>query len=281
MVDRRGWPSEYVPHAAISIGITVQREVLRSLADKPIFRGCGLLARFLYSLPQSSLGYRKTDPAPVPPDVIETYRRNILSLLSMPFDTDEEGHKTAHVVSLDRDAQTLLRNFQERLEPQLAPYGELGSMNDWAGKLCGAVLRLAGLLHAASQDSYQGRPWEIPISAQTMRQALRMGEYLVLHARAAFSEMGADPLVERARFILGWLERRNLQTFTQRDLFLGIRSDPRFRRVELIRPVLDFLMEHGCLRMRETERSAPGRRPSPTFEVNPFLSNPTEGSSID
>ena len=50
-VDRRGGPPEYVERPCLTIGLTVQPEVLQGLADRPGFRGRGLLARFLYSLP--------------------------------------------------------------------------------------------------------------------------------------------------------------------------------------------------------------------------------------
>lgn len=276
MVDRRGRPSEYVPQAAVTIGITVQREVLRGLAERPAFRGCGLLARFLYSVPKSWLGRRKSEPPAVPSYVRERYRRNIMNLLTLPFGTDENNEPAARTISLDAAAHTLFKTYQEQLEPQLAPYGELGHLSDWAGKLCGAIARLAALLHAAEAVHTGNKPWDWPITGETMTRTLQLAGYLVAHARAAFAEMGTDPLVEQARFVLGWLERKDLRTFTQRDLFEGVKGDPRFKRVESLRPAIDLLLEHGWLRRREAERTGPGRKPSPMFELNPHAgSSPT------
>jgi replicative DNA helicase len=63
-VDRRGRAPEYVERPCLTIGLTVQPEVLQGLASRPGFRGRGLLARFLYSLPASWSA--AASPAPHP-----------------------------------------------------------------------------------------------------------------------------------------------------------------------------------------------------------------------
>jgi replicative DNA helicase len=65
-VDRRGRPPEYVQRPCLTIGLTVQPEVLQGLASRPGFRGRGLLARFLYSLPASLVGRRQAGAPPSP-----------------------------------------------------------------------------------------------------------------------------------------------------------------------------------------------------------------------
>jgi replicative DNA helicase len=66
-VDRRGRPPEYVDRPCLTIGITVQPDVLRGLADRPGFRGRGLLARFLYSLPKAWPTGTRSSCKPSPP----------------------------------------------------------------------------------------------------------------------------------------------------------------------------------------------------------------------
>jgi replicative DNA helicase len=65
-VDRRGRAPEYVERPCLTIGLAVQPDVLQGLASRPGFRGRGLLARFLYSLPQSLVGHRQPGPHPSP-----------------------------------------------------------------------------------------------------------------------------------------------------------------------------------------------------------------------
>lgn len=54
-VDRMGRAPEFINQPVLTLGLTVQPEVIRGLATKPGFRGRGLLGRFLYSLPTSPL----------------------------------------------------------------------------------------------------------------------------------------------------------------------------------------------------------------------------------
>ncbi|MEE9271255.1 MAG: DUF3987 domain-containing protein, partial [Candidatus Krumholzibacteria bacterium] len=76
-VDRRSGQDVYMQHPALTMGLSPQPEVLRGLADKPGFRGRGLLARFLYVLPPSRLGYRTMNGKPVPIEVVTAYRNGI------------------------------------------------------------------------------------------------------------------------------------------------------------------------------------------------------------
>src|SRR4030095_11059617 len=72
-VDRRGRPPEFVERPCLTIGLAVQPEVLRGVAGGPGCSGRGLLARFLYSLPESLVGRRQAGAPPVPPAVADRY----------------------------------------------------------------------------------------------------------------------------------------------------------------------------------------------------------------
>jgi transcriptional regulator with XRE-family HTH domain len=132
-VDRIG-RSEFVKAPAITIGLAVQPDVIRGLAEKPGFRGRGLLGRFLYALPVSLLGHRDPDAPPVPNEIRAAYYSNVTALLALPFGTDENGDPWPHLLHLSSDAQARMRDFEVWLEPQLSEFGELGGMTDWAGK---------------------------------------------------------------------------------------------------------------------------------------------------
>jgi len=266
-IDRSG-RSEFVKAPAITIGLAVQPDVIRGLAGRPDFRGRGLLARFLYALPVSLLGHRNPDAPPVPDEIRSAYHANVLALLNLPFRSDENGDPGPHVLRLSSEAQGSVRHFEVWLEPQLSEFGELGGMTDWAGKLAGAVGRIAGILHMALMANTPS-PWETPISPETVERAIRIGRYLILHAQAAFAEMGADAVVEQAKTILRWIEHQNARHFTKRDVHQALRG--RFKRVEELDAPLALLLSHGSISSRpEPTGTGPGRKPSPRFEVNPL-----------
>jgi hypothetical protein len=265
-IDRVG-RSEFVKSPAITIGLAVQPEVIRGLAERPGFRGRGLLARFLYAVPVSLLGHRDPDPPPVPDEIRAAYHANVIALLNLPFGTDENGDPGPHVLRFSSDAQASVRHFEEWMEPQLSEFGDLGGMTDWAGKLVGAVGRIAGNLHMALFADTSA-PWETPIARETVEGAICIARYLIAHAKAAFAEMGADAVVEQAKTILRWIEHQNAHHFTKRDVHQALRG--RFKRVEELDAPLGLLCTHGYIGRRpESANVGPGRKPSPAFEVNP------------
>ncbi len=271
-VDRQGRPAEYVKRPALTLGLTVQPDVLHGLADKPGFRGRGLLARFLYALPQSLVGRRETNAPAVPPLVRSTYAQRLEALLALPYGTTVDGKPAPHVLRLDAGAQEFMQWLEGHIERELSEFGELGNMQDWGGKLFGAVARVAGLLHMAGHAG-KAAPWDTPINKHTVEAAWRIGEYLIPHARAAFADMGADPALEEARHILRWLARQaettEAATVTRRDIHQGNRG--RFKKAEAVDAPLSLLVEYGYLRKQARQaRHGAGQPASPTYEINPL-----------
>ena len=165
-VDRRGRPPEYVERPCLTIGLAVQPEVLRGLASRPGFGGRGLLARFLYSLPESLVGRRQPGAPPVPQAVADRYTLELQALaasLTMPAGDDGPA-----LLTLDPQAGELLLAFERDLEPRLAAdSGDLAHLAGWAAKLAGATCRLAALLHLAS---HLRDGWAQPISRRHLRR---------------------------------------------------------------------------------------------------------------
>jgi hypothetical protein len=195
----------------------------------------------------------------------------VLALLQLPSGTDATGKPVPRVLRLAPEGHSALQQFEAWVEPQLASCGDLGQMTDWAGKLVGAVARLTGIVHMVEYADTSA-PWERPIRQDSVECAIALGHYLIQHARAAYAEMGADPVIADAKHILAWIRRTEYRHFTRRDAFEGTKG--RFKRVEAMKPGLKLLMEHGFIRLRDTvERPGPGRKPSLTYDVNPSAHN--------
>lgn len=262
-VDRVGRPSDFIERPALTLGLAVQPDVLRGLTDKPGFRGRGLLGRVLYSLPGSLLGRRDVDPPRLPPAAKATYHQKLRALL------DTMVQDTPHELQLSVPARDRWYDFCRELEPRLAENADLGPIADWAAKLAGAVARIAALLHIAEQAETRA-PWEKPISRSTMEAAISIALYLAPHAKAAFSEMGADPAVADAKRILKWIESRAKTSFSVRELFQALKG--KFRRVAELEAPLTLLEERDYIRKQaRAEPQGPGRPPSQIYDVNPYV----------
>jgi replicative DNA helicase len=261
-VDRKSRPPEHVDHPALTLGLAVQPEILRAIARMPGFRGRGLLARILYAVPENNVGRRRIGTDSVPEDVRATYRANVQTLVMALHEWTDPA-----VLTLTPGAAAVLVELEREIEPQLLGDAELGHVADWAAKLVGATVRLAGLLHLA--DTVE-TSWARPIDEDTVRRAVTLARYFVRHALAVFDVMGADPLVEDARRVLRWIERYSVTAFTRRDAYQGTR--PYFVKVTDMDPALRLLEVHGYIRARyvAAPRSA-GRPPSPAWDTNPLV----------
>jgi hypothetical protein len=257
-----------IPCPALTIGVTVQPDVLRGLAAKPEFRGRGLLGRFLYALPASNLGYRDTNAPPLDAQAVADYGALLRRLLDIKPIEEADGHKRPHDLRLSPEAQHTFDALCAGVEIAMRTGNDLGHMTDWAGKFCGQVARIAGILHLAETQDVS-----LPVSEAVMKAAITIGRYLIAHAKAAYCEIGTDRAFDDARILTEWIKRKNLTEFSRRDAITDLPT--RFRRAEDLDRPLAILMERDFVRERQTERqSVRGRTPAPRYAVNPCFLNP-------
>lgn len=266
-VDRRTRESIFLENPRLTIGLSPQPDVLRGLAAKPGFRGRGLLARFLYLIPDSPLGYRTLGTQPMPKSVRDAYSAGIHAMLDWKPVLDEHGKGRPHTCRLSEQAQAEHHAFSLGIESQMRPGGDMEQFQDWAGKAPGAAARLAGVLHAIRHA--HGRPWEEQITKETMDDALEIMAVISRHSLAALDMMGTDPTIEAARTLWSWIERHRSAEFSVRDAFNALRST--FPRVRHLLSALDALQERGYVEVVETPHQKPGRPSSPTVRVRPDI----------
>jgi hypothetical protein len=255
---------EYIDAPALTIGLAVQPDVLKDIGKVKGFEGRGLLARFLYSLPVSTVGYRKIITNPVPETTAATYGARVINLtLSLAEWTDPA------VIQLSPDAALIA--YQDRIESKLKPRGgHLSHISNWAGKLAGATARMAALLHLAE---HLGEGYAHPVPEATMRAAIELGEYYTAHALAVFDVMGADAVLGRARSVLDALRDNGWEDVSRRDVFTVL-SRSEVPTVTDLEPALALLEDHGYLRSYQPERTGKrGRPPAPRLQVHPDLRN--------
>ena len=266
-IDRGNRPSEFIRSPALSIGCCVQPEVMRGLMQQKSFRGRGLLGRFLYQLPESLLGHRKTSPAEVNPMTESDYTSIMRKLLDLPVRQNGNGEFIPEVLKLGRNADDLFRSFREEIETTLGEFGIYATIKDWAGKLPGAVARIAGLMHIVEHVEHKLIP--TGISGGTIQNAIRLGQYFASHATSVFQIMGRDDSVALAEHIVHTIQRHDMRVFSKSDVHQKVR-----RRVdtpdELDGP-LKLLVDHNFIRHVPQASTGPGRKPSPAYETNPKL----------
>ncbi len=282
-IDRMGRASEQIDAACLTLGVCTQPGVLARLGETPQFREQGLLGRLLYSVPESLLGRRNPWPDPIPAATQAAYHSNlsalVLSLNTLGGDTDliftldddgkagpvthERPHR--HTLTFTTAGQDAIRDLLKDIEPRFLPGADLHHMSDWGGKLVGAIVRIAGLLHLA-QHFRDG--WNRPIDAATLANAAQLGQYFTAHAQAAYDAIGADPAVSDARAILEWIRNTRTPRFKASELLPS--NKHRFKKVTDLDAGLRVLETHGWIRRLPTPPiTGRGRPTAPTYDAHP------------
>jgi Protein of unknown function (DUF3987) len=275
-VDRVGRSSLYIPSPAITMGLAIQPIVIQGLADKSAFRGKGLLARFLYSMPESWIGSRKIDSHPVPDSVKQSYHDLIQKLACILTPSDGDHVPVGHVIRLSQNADQINFNWMQEVEVELDDGGQMEFMRDWGGKLVGLTMRLAGILHCV-EWSESSEPWNLEISRETMISAIKIAMYATPHAEATLELMHAeeDRGKSNAQYLWRRIEKKEWNRFSQRELHRA--TQKRFPDIGMLEEAVDLLIEYGYLRRIDPEINHKAGRPkSPEYEVNPEALNRRE-----
>ena len=236
------------PH--LSILVTVQPSVLQKVTANEELMSRGLCARFLYVICDSAVGRRLADPPEIAARAEQQYREGILRLL--------EGTGSGEL-TLSPEADALRLWWMDRIEPRLAGRWDYDAMRAWGGKLAGQTLRIAGLLHAAEH----AEPGAEPVSAETMRRAIRIADCLASHAEAAFRRDGDRE--DNLQYTL-----RRLQQTRPRTVRQALRCLTRFHRRAEMDPYLEELRQRNCIRISRQISPETGRS-SEIIELNPRL----------
>lgn len=255
-VDRAGRLA-HIDRPALSFLLLIQPDVMAEVANSRRFRSSGLLARFLYAVPESNVGRRDVRRhVGIPPEVAGEYERRLFELL------DGYGAKVEapRVIPLSDNARECWLMLAEEIEREQGAGGKFESITDWTSKLPGAVARIAALFELADSGL------DVPeVSFEAMDSAVALARRLISHARAAFGLLGTDPVDVDADAVLRWVRAGQLQEFTRRDAQKA--QEGRFRSVDRLQRALARLIQ--CDVLRETKRHNKGAPASVVYVVNP------------
>lgn len=249
----------HIDRPALSMGLLVQPGTLADVAGSKRFRDSGLLARFLWAIPDSTVGRRDVRRhAPIPEHVKEAYKRGIFGLL----EGWGEPVGKPKVLTFTDPARELWFDFAQEIENQQGEGGRYEAISDWTSKLPGAIARVAAVLELAEMGLTADE-----VSEVAMRNALQLGHLLIEHARAAFSLLGTDAVDTDAVALVRWIKSEGHEQFTRREAQKA--QEGRFRSGERLDKALDRLVDGESL--REFKLIRPGMRPSKAYRVNPRL----------
>ena len=249
----------HLDRPALSFGLMVQPGTLADVAGSKRFRESGLLARFLWCVPDSTVGTRDVRRhTPIPHHIKDAYERGIFGLLEGWSDPVSKPR----LLGFTDPARELWFDFAQHIENHQGEGGQYEQISDWTSKLPGQLARVAAVLELAEMGLSADE-----VSQVAMQRALQLGYLLIEHARAAFALLGTDAADTDAAAVVRWIKTNNLQEFTRREAQKA--QEGRFRSVDRLEKAMERL-EAGEV-VRSTKRRKPGAPPSVAYRVNPRL----------
>jgi putative DNA primase/helicase len=264
-VDRRS-RTAVLQNPALTFGLAVQPAIISkfSKGSQRSFRGNGMLARFLYVIPKSNVGYRDVkERNPIPASTLARYESGVFTLLSIQPQFDENGIEVPRVLTLSQEAHDTWEEFHQGVEDDLKPGGALELISDWGGKLAGTALRIAGLLHVVEYGADN-----LIIGKETIERALRLCRLLIEHAQATFDLMEEEKFISDAKYVFEWIMRKREMSFTRNNCQKEL---TRFRKVDRLKEALKILTERSIISEAKERKPEGGGRASIFYDVNPRL----------
>lgn len=265
-IDRVMRGNTWMAHTALTIVLIIQPGMVEHMEkDNPEFKSSGFLNRFLPALPAPMPPGTFDTPA-VPAEIRDDYDRRIRRIFDRIWTAENIG--TMHLTA---DARKRFADFYNEVEQRKAEAGDLHDLAEWAGKLCGQIIRLAACL--ALYDDHG----TAEIGDDTMRRALDLAPYFIDHARAVFALMSRDGDAGR-KLLRDILDR--LRSLADNE---GLVTERKVRESFRGRHGVDAEVIHEALHNLEdlgwiAEVPAPPRRagqrgakPSPKYDLHPRI----------
>ena len=281
-VHRVGRDSDYIENPTMSMGLTVQPDVIRSLSAEPSFRQRGLLGRILYAIPKSTVGRRRKDAPQIPEEIIEDYHQGVQQLLGL---ADEQT-----ILEMEPEAERTLLDYQAEIEPQLGPGQELHDLQDWAGKLGGVCARLSAIIEIGNaiwtpkphgQNGQYGQkgnfghfnhivPNTLKTTTRSVLYSIAICRYLCSHAKAAYSGLGRSRNDQLAEYVCERFKAQGWSRASKREIYRVCRGT--ISKVDELEAAIDVLLHREILRQSQPPKSTVAGRPrGPHYELHPYL----------
>lgn len=260
-----------VPHPFLTVMGGMTPDMLTTLPEGK-GREDGFMARLLFAFPERIA--RTYSDQGIPPGVAESWEALARSLWGRPM-RQRDGRSAPHVVTMTPDARREWRAWVEsHYSEQQADDFPDGLEGPW-GKLEAYAARLALILHLMDLAADPTRPTadDPPdLTRRSIVDAARLVAYFKSHARRVRDAMDgrADDGGDHVRALLRWIIRNDRSEFSERDIgknFDRFKDDPAALDDALSRMVALHLIRPQPV----PEAPKPGRKRSPTYEVNPSL----------
>jgi hypothetical protein len=235
--------SVLLPGRRVSVFLQVQPEVAQHFLCDPVLQDIGLLARFLITHPDSTMGSRKfRELAPEHQAAIAAYNTQMLGLLrrSLPYDERFDGLEPPPLI-MSSSARARWIDFANHIEPMLvAAGGELHEISGFANKLPEHAARIAAVLQTFD-DPDSGE-----LNSDYLARGIELAEFYASEALRLHGAARIGVELKEAERLRAWLSEKWKQPY------ITVRALQQFgpgsmREKGCIERLLNVLADHNWL----------------------------------
>lgn len=126
-------------------------------------------------------------------------------------------------IHLSEEADLQSEIYNQQIERRLTD--DLEQIEEWAGKLHGNTMRIAAIFHIVK---YGWDAVNVPLEAETLAGAIKVGQYYLEHSMAAFDMPATDMTVKlfRAMSKASWDQVRRLYLVAFAGMFADQQPEP-------------------------------------------------------
>lgn len=199
---RAGDGTVILPGRRVSVHLMAQPSVANVMLSNRMFEDQGLLSRFLFSAPDSTIGTRfSKTPSPASALALQGYVSRIAQILdiSLPVKEGKPNELEPRKLTFNEETGRLWTDFADEVERNMAAGGKWEQIRGFANKLPEHAARLAGVL-ALVED----------IQARTVRKdflyaGIMLASYYAGEAQRLHEQGYVDPDIALAERLLNWL----------------------------------------------------------------------------
>lgn len=256
-------PAIFVRHPAVTLVGGMQPAVINSLRGQDD----GFFDRILFSyqapLPAAEENWDAVDEAD-----LADWALRLEQLRDRKLTANEKGDRP-WLVHMDEGARAEWEEFSRWRAGRLNDPDLNESLRGPVGKLSNYAPRLALIVYALRTAHTQTE--RLPaLSGPDMKAGTALAKYFESHGAKVFRVAGRDARIGLAKKLLGWMERNGVRSFDRRDAHRAVFGSVD-KPDDVIAP-LKLLDESGYIRPAEQEQwVGAGRRPAPSYEVNPAV----------
>ncbi len=239
---------QFLPGRRLSVHLMVQPGVALKLFGDKATRDQGMMSRMLCAFPKTRKGERMwQETTPETEQALREYHSRLERMLQEPMQfTDPTTRELVlETVALLPEARDLFIRFNDHVEKQIGPGGQLEDVSDLASKLPQHAARIAAVVAYWEKRNGLITGDNAGIGPEAFSVGIAIAQFYLGEALRLFNAGSVDDDSENAAALIEFIHKSGERVVGVR--WMSQRAPKAIRPARILRRAVDVLVEHGHL----------------------------------